>query len=200
MGDDATYLKLEAHKEKMQTVEVYKAREQALEDEITALATRLADEKDHVLQNQQMTNRILVTRVELDSALGKLKKQYEQESKEWQSKIAAQQEAYNYNLSKLAVEQETQNRDLMSYEQASKELESKLSAQQEAHNRDVMKYEQVSKELENKLTAEQEARNRDLNMLTAEQEAHQRDTTESQEVSNEFECNLAVVQGPYSHS
>jgi hypothetical protein len=48
-----------------------------------------------------VTNRVLVTRVELDAALGKLKKQYEQESKEWQSKIAAQQETHNCDLSEV---------------------------------------------------------------------------------------------------
>jgi cell division protein FtsB len=36
----------------------------------------LKEEKDHVRQNQDMTNRILATRIELDTELGILKKVY----------------------------------------------------------------------------------------------------------------------------
>jgi hypothetical protein len=67
MGDEVTYVKLEAHKEKMETIEAYKARENSLQEEMAVLSAKLLEEKDRVWQNQLVTNRILETRSELDA-------------------------------------------------------------------------------------------------------------------------------------
>lgn len=194
MGDEVTYVKLEAHKEKMETIETYKAREKSLQEEMAVLSAKLLEEKEHVWQNQLVTNRILETRVELDAALGTLKKQFEQEKKEWQSKLEAEKEAYARDLKRLQEEQEMRNREMMMYAEANRELESKLVAEQEAHSRNVVKYESIREELGGKLTAEQEARNRDLKLLSAEQEAYDKELAESRKLLSQFQQEVLEME------
>jgi hypothetical protein len=194
LGNEATYVKLEAHKEKMQTVEAFKAREQALKEEMAALSAKLMEEKELVFQNQLVTNRILETRIELDAALGTLKKQLEQERKDWEGKLAAEKELHAQEMQKLVEAQEARSREMMKYAEVNRELESKLAAEQEARSREVMMYELAKEELGSKLSAEQEARSRDLKMLSAEQEAYNRDLMKYEQVSKELASKLAAEQ------
>lgn len=198
MGDEATYLKLDAHKEKMQTVDAFKAREKALQEEMAALSAKLMEEKEHVFQNQLVTNRILETRVALDAALGKLQKQLEQERKDWQTKLAAEKEAHNLEMQKLVEAQEARSREMMNYAEANRELESKLAAEQEAHLRDIEMYELAKEELGSKLSAEQDARSRDLKILSAEQDAFNRDLMKYEQVSKELAGKLVAEQDAHT--
>ena len=198
MGDEATYVKLNAHKEKMQTVEAFKAREEALREEMAVLSAKLMEEKEHVFQNQLVTNRILETRVALDAALGNLKKQLEQERKDWQTKLAAEKELHNLEMQKLVEAQEARSLEMMKFAEANRELESKLAAEQEAHLRDVRMYELAREELGSKLSAEQDAHSRDLKILSAEQEAFNRDLMKYEEVSKELASKLAAEQDAHT--
>lgn len=114
---------IEANKAKMAAIEEFKAREQQVQEEMDKLYTKFEEEKDHVRQNQVMTNRILTTRVELDLELGLLKKKYEIDSKEWESKLQQEQQAHGSDLAnaeadvarlKKEVEQMTKERTNLS--------------------------------------------------------------------------------------
>jgi uncharacterized protein YlxW (UPF0749 family) len=76
------------------------------------LYTKLEEEKDHVRQNQDMTNRILATRIELDTELGILKKKYTSEVKEWQSKLEAEKVAHDSDVAKAQAEVEKLKREV----------------------------------------------------------------------------------------
>lgn len=79
MGTDATQMKLAAHMEKMQLMEQYQAREQALLEQMDGMNAQIEAEKLNVNIANELTSRITKDRVELDTQLGVLKKQYAEE-------------------------------------------------------------------------------------------------------------------------
>jgi hypothetical protein len=184
IGIEATNIKLQTHKEKMEVVQDYKAREEALQQEMIALRTKLQDEQDLIEQNQKNTSEILESRLELETSLAKLQEQYDSDSKNWQTKLAAAQQAHDSDLKRLTAELEAHNRSLGEYERTSKDLESKLLAEQEARNLDLEKHEEMSKEFEMKLVEELEAHKRDFDA----------NLKESQKASAEAMSRLAKLQ------
>ena len=76
------------------------------------LNSKLEEEKEHVRQNQDMTNRILATRIELDTELGNLKKKYTSEVREWQSKLEAEKVAHDSDVAKAQAEVEKLKREV----------------------------------------------------------------------------------------
>eukprot|EP00545_Synedropsis_sp_CCMP1620_P006655 CAMPEP_0119029898 /NCGR_PEP_ID=MMETSP1176-20130426/40753_1 /TAXON_ID=265551 /ORGANISM="Synedropsis recta cf, Strain CCMP1620" /LENGTH=2040 /DNA_ID=CAMNT_0006986259 /DNA_START=40 /DNA_END=6162 /DNA_ORIENTATION=+ len=106
--------KLEAQQDKMAVIEEYRAREQALHQEIEGLNGVLETEKGNIRVNQEMTGRVVAERVALDTELGELKRRYEQDSKDWSAQVQAEQEARRYEMSKAQLdleEQQTQTFD-----------------------------------------------------------------------------------------
>jgi hypothetical protein len=190
IGIEATHIKLQAHKEKMQVVQDFNAREQALQDEMTSLRTNLQEEQDLIELNQKNTSEILQSRLKLETSLAKLQEQYDNESKSWQTKLAAAQQEHDIELKRLTAELETHNRNLGEYERTSKDLESKLLAEQQARNLDFQKHEEMSKVFEMMLVGELEAHKRDFNALNAEKDAYSRDVTQYAEVSKDLESKL----------
>lgn len=190
MGMEATHVKLEAHKEKMRVVDEFKARETALQTEMADLRAMLLQEKENIEANQRETGQILETRVQLEASLAELQGKYDNDSREWQQKLAAEEAAHKQDFFRLTAELAAHNKNLEEYQRTSKELESQLTAEQDAHNRDVKQYEQMSKELERKLTAELEAHKKDLKDLEAEKEARIRDVMRYEQASQELAAKL----------
>ena len=99
----------------------FKARELQLERDMDLLFSKLEEEKVHVRQNQDMTNRILATRIELDTELGILKKKYMTEAREWESKLVAEKVAHVNDVAKAQAEVERLRKEV---EEMSKERNS----------------------------------------------------------------------------
>jgi predicted phage-related endonuclease len=76
----------------------------ALKRDLESLLSKLEQEKDHVLQKQDMTNRILATRIELDKELSSLKKQYAAEVQDWNDKLLAEKIAHKNDVARLNLE------------------------------------------------------------------------------------------------
>jgi hypothetical protein len=184
IGIEATHIKLQTHKEKMQVVQDFKTREQALQDEMTSLRTNLQEEQDLIELNQKNTSEILQSRLELETSLAELQVQYDNDSKSWQTKLAAAQQEHDSDLKRLTAELEAHNRSLGEYERTSKDLESKLLAEQQARNLDFQKHEEMSKEFEMKLVGELETHKRDFDA----------NLKESQKASAEAMSRLATLQ------
>jgi uncharacterized protein YlxW (UPF0749 family) len=90
----------------------FNSRELQLQRDMDMLFTKLEEEKEHVRQNQDMTNRILATRIELDTELGILKKKYTSEAREWESKLQAEKVARVNEMAKAQAEVERLKREV----------------------------------------------------------------------------------------
>jgi hypothetical protein len=90
----------------------FNTRELQLQRDMDMLFTKLEEEKEHVRQNQDMTNRILATRIELDTELGILKKKYTSEAREWESKLQAEKVARVNEMAKAQAEVERLKREV----------------------------------------------------------------------------------------
>jgi len=110
-----------ANHEKMRAMDEFKARESQLQRDMDMLFSKLEEEKEHVRQNQDMTNRILATRIELDTELGILKKKYTEEAKVWESKLQAEKAARVNDVAKAQAEVERLKKEV---EEMSKERNS----------------------------------------------------------------------------
>ncbi|KAI2507673.1 hypothetical protein MHU86_6766 [Fragilaria crotonensis] len=110
-----------ANHEKMRAMDEFKARESQLQRDMDMLFSKLEEEKEHVRQNQDMTNRILATRIELDTELGILKKKYTEEAKVWESKLQAEKAAHVSDVAKAQAEVERLKKEV---EEMSKERNS----------------------------------------------------------------------------
>lgn len=98
IGMEMTNLKIEANRDKMAVVKEHKAREQQLKNEIEGFNQILKAEKEAMMINKELTDRILAQRVEIDAELGHLKRLYETDSKTWDSKYVAE-----YNARRIDV-------------------------------------------------------------------------------------------------
>jgi cytochrome c556 len=105
----------------LQAMDEFKARESQLQRDMDMLFSKLEEEKEHVRQNQDMTNRILATRIELDTELGILKKKYTEEAKVWESKLQAEKAAHVSDVAKAQAEVERLKKEV---EEMSKERNS----------------------------------------------------------------------------
>lgn len=101
-----TNVKLEAEREKTAVAEEYQSREQKLKQETNALHALLETERESIKVNQELTNRILTQRIEIDAELGNLKKVYDQDNKQWGDKYKAEQMAREREV--LRVRQQLQ--------------------------------------------------------------------------------------------
>lgn len=193
-------MKLQAHQEKMQVVQDFKAREQAVRQEMSGLRTKLKDEQDLIALNQKNTSQLLESRVQLETSLALLQVQYDNDSKNWKTKLAAEQDAHESDLKRLTSELDTHNRNLIEYERTSKDLESKLKAEQEARNLDLKKHEESSKLFETMLAEELQAHKRDYDALKAEKDAYSRDVTQYAQVSKDLESKLEKKDADFKAS
>ena len=71
-----------------------------LRDETETLKRHLEQEKEKILANQAMTANLVSQRVALDTELGELRRLYETESKQWDSKYAREQDTRRLELTK----------------------------------------------------------------------------------------------------
>lgn len=104
---EVTTVKTEANKEKMAIIAEYKAREQQLQNEMEGLQQLLTAEKDAMKLNHDTMQNILAQRVEIESQLGSMKTSYERESKEWNAKVAAEQETRRVEVTRAQQQMET---------------------------------------------------------------------------------------------
>jgi hypothetical protein len=167
MCDEATHKKIAAHQEKMAIIEASKARERDLQAKIDTLISQGETYKEQMRMKQEMTNRILVTRIELDAELGQLKKKYASDMKEWKNKLKTEQEVHSRDMARAAALVE--------------ELKAEAAALAEKHNQHLVKARdqlvglhqqmtEVEDELSQKLKAAKYDHEQDLFKLQAEHE------------------------------
>ncbi|KAI2496197.1 hypothetical protein MHU86_18292 [Fragilaria crotonensis] len=92
LGNQVTNTKIEANRREIALADEAKAREVQLQAEMEGLREMVETERKSLKINQELTNRILKQRVEIDAELGDLKRRFDQDSKKWDSKYAKQQE------------------------------------------------------------------------------------------------------------
>lgn len=92
LGNQVTKTKIEANRREMALSDEAKAREVQLQSELEGLRDMVVTERKSLKINQELTNRILKQRVEIDAELGELKRRFDQDSKRWDSKYTKQQE------------------------------------------------------------------------------------------------------------
>jgi chromosome segregation ATPase len=125
-----------------------------------ALLDKLDAEHEHILMNQEMTNRILATRVELDAELGQLKKKYASDIKEMEWKLKAEQEAHDRDLAArnhdLVKARDELNRLHQQMTEVEDELGQKLKAEKDAHEQDLVNARNELVRLHRQMTDEHE--------------------------------------------
>ena len=92
LGAQITKTKIDANLRDISLAEAARAREIRLQTEKEDLVKVVESERKSLKINQDLTNRILKQRVEIDAELGELKRRFDQDSKRWDAKYTKQQE------------------------------------------------------------------------------------------------------------
>ena len=140
MGNQITKTKIEANLREMKIAGKTQERERQLQNEMDGLRGLLQGEKESQKINQDLKHRILAQRVEIDRELGELKRLYEQDSKQWDSKYTkehaarrlevatAQQELEQLQASAEAAVTEAEQRQVSLSEQLATKEKQQLAA------------------------------------------------------------------------
>jgi hypothetical protein len=117
IGTQMTNAKIEAHRREIDLVSAAQAREMdllsaaqareaQLQREMESLRTLLEGAKESQKIHQDLANRILKQRIEIDAELGELKKRYDRDSKQWDAKYAQEQEARRLEVTRAQQDME----------------------------------------------------------------------------------------------
>lgn len=175
-------LRSKGEQEKQQLEKDFKEREKSLVQEIEQLSAQVAREEGNVLTNRKMSNRILETRIELDKELSTLRKQYDADSKEWETALRSQQEMYNRHL-------QSSQRDF-------DQLQEQLTFMQAEYDSPVTNMEKLNNA---KVMANRIFRNRADAKLAVEVERLQVGKTKAEEDRIKIENEMASLKRKYQH-
>jgi hypothetical protein len=142
IGIDMTQAKIQANRRELDFVVTLQnkeksllaeaqARESELQKEIDGLKGLLQGQKEAQAINQELTNRILQRRIELDAELGALRKRYELESRNWDYKFAQEQEARRMAVQKAQEEMVTLQANFEAALEIAKDQQNSLKEQLE---------------------------------------------------------------------
>jgi intracellular protein transport protein USO1 len=196
----------------------FKQREKMLQKEMEVLRQKLEHEEEQIRQARDMSNTILQARIDIDKELGLLKKQYQEERKQWEKALSAEQEARRIEVvnaqreldalqleiddlmkkSEIAALTAAQAEVLAGKLQDAEQMASTLKQSREALDAELTAMKQAREAIDAELTAMKQKYEADMKAweknMKSEQSAREKEASKSKEELESLKSELSKLK------